>query len=278
MIGKTSGKNPGFVLNTAHTSYAFYVTPAGQLEHVYYGPKATIDDPESLKQPFAGEPGNVILYDKKYPGYSLEARCFEMSGIGKGDIREPFVELIACDGSTTTDFVYESYEISQGKPEFETLPGSYDDSDSVYHLCVRMKDKNHGYHLELHYFVYEDEDVITRSARFINDTDKAVDIKRLMSLQMDLNEKGLTVSSFSGHWIKEMNKCDTVVNAGKFVISSFAGVSSNRMNNFFMVSRPGCREDSGDCMGFHLIYSGNHYESVDQSSEFFLAFGGRGVL
>ena len=129
-----------------------------------------------------------------------------------------------------------------------------------------MKDKNHGFTLELNYYVFEKEDVISRSTRFINTSDKDVTLKRLMSNQLDLNEKDLTVSCFSGHWIKEMQKRDIRLTGGKFVISSFAGVSSNRMNNFFMVSRDGCTEDAGDCFGFHLIYSGNHYEAIEVSS------------
>ena len=266
MIRKVEGKTPGFVLDTKNTTYAFYARESGQLEHVYYGPKATIDDPFELREPKAGEPGNIVCYSKDTPGLALEGLCMEMSGIGKGDIREPFIELITPNGSTTTDFIYESDEIGHGKAEFATLPGSYDETETVDHLCIRLKDRNHDYHLELHYWVYEKEDVITRSARFINDSSEDVTLMRMMSLQLDLNEKGVNVSSFSGHWIKEMQKNDTKVNAGRFVISSNAGVSSNRMNNFFMVYRDGCTEDAGDCFGFHLIYSGNHYESIEVSS------------
>lgn len=266
MIRKYEGKTPGFILDTKNTTYAFYVRESGQLEHIYYGAKAVIDDPSAYKEPKAGEPGNVVVYSKDTPGMSLESLCLEMSGVGKGDIREPFVDLIAANGSTTTDFIYESDEISRGKDEFKTLPGSYDDNDDVDHLCITLRDKNNGWHLKLHYYVYEKEDVITRSAQFINDGSSAITLLRLMSLQLDLNEKGVTVSSFSGHWIREMNKNDTRINAGKFVISSNAGVSSNRMNNFFMVSREGCNEDAGDCFGFHLIYSGNHYESIEVGS------------
>ncbi len=48
--------------------------------------------------------------------------------------------------------------------------------------------------------------------------------------------------------------------------ASYAGVSSSRANPFVMLSRRNTAEDAGDCWGFHLIYSGNHYEAAEVSS------------
>lgn len=47
--------------------------------------------------------------------------------------------------------------------------------------------------------------------------------------------------------------------------AAYAGVSSNRANPFVMLSREHTTEDYGDCYGFNLIYSGNHYEAVEVS-------------
>lgn len=48
--------------------------------------------------------------------------------------------------------------------------------------------------------------------------------------------------------------------------AAYAGVSSNRANPFVMLSREHTTEDYGDCYGFNLIYSGNHYEAVEVSA------------
>ena len=252
-----------YTLHTLQTTYAFRVMETGQLEHLYYGRKIAVEDPAVLIEQHSFAPGNTIAYDQEHTNFTLEDMCLETSGYGKGDIREPFVEVIAADGSATTDFVFESAEKVEGKDPLKTLPSSYDENGKVEHLLVTMKDKNHGYTMELHYFVFEESDVIVRSTKFINTSDAAVKLDRLMSTQLDFNESGLVVTTFNGHWTKEMNKYQTTVNIGKFVNSSYTGSSSNRSNPFIMLSHADTSEEIGDCYGLNLVYSGNHYEAVE---------------
>ncbi len=266
MIREIQGDSVAFALDTNNATYAFRVMPTGQLEHLYYGRKIRIEDVSTLVEKHAFAPGNCNFYDNEHMEFTLEDVALETSAYGKGDIREPMVEVICQDGSSTLDFVYESHTITTGKEEFRTLPGSYDEDNKVGHLTVVMKDKNEGFHLELHYYVYEDENVITRSARFINDTKNPVQLSRMLSLQLDMNADDFIVSSFHGGWTKEMNKSDVRLNGGRFVNSSFTGTSSSRSNPFIFLSRPETTELMGDCFGFNLIYSGNHYESVEVNS------------
>ncbi len=259
-------QNNFFVLHTKNTTYAFSVLETGQLEHLYYGRKVDLPDPSVLKEQHSFAPGNTIAYDQEHLNYTLEDLCLETSGYGKGDIREPFVELVSSDGNTTTDFVFESAEQSKGKVALATLPSSYDDTDNVEHLVVTMKDKSYGYTMELHYYVFEDTDVIVRSTKFLNTGDTDVTLTRLMSTQLDFNAAGFVVTTFNGHWTREMNKFDTTVNIGRFVNASHTGSSSNRNNPFIMISDTDTSEDIGDCYGLNLIYSGNHYEAVEVNS------------
>jgi alpha-galactosidase len=254
-----------YILSTNHTTYGFRVMETGQLEHLYYGKRITIGDPKSLTEKHAFAPGNTINYDKEHMDVALEDLCLEVSGYGKGDIREPFVEVICADGSNTTDFVFQEAKILSGKEPFETLPSSYYKTGSVGHLLVILKDKNHGLTLELHYYVFEDCDVITRSSRLINTSSAPLRLERLMSMQLDFPDTGYVVTSFHGGWAREMEKYDTPVHIGRFVNASYTGTSSNRCNPFFMVSEPGTTEEQGNCFGFNLIYSGNHYEAIEVS-------------
>ena len=255
-----------YALHTKETTYAFRVMETGQLEHLYYGRRITIVDFDSLVEKHAFAPGNTIAYDQDHMDFSLEDMCLELSGYGKGDIREPFVEVVCADGSNTTDFVFVSAEQIAGKEPMATLPGSYDEQGQVEQLLVTMRDKNHGFVLEIRYYVFEDTDVITRTARFVNASEEEVRLTRLMSMQLDLNQTDYVVTSFHGGWAKEMNRYDTMVNIGKFVNASYTGGSSSRVNPFFMVRRPDTSETIGDCYGFNLIYSGNHYEAVEVNS------------
>lgn len=266
-------QNQCFELSTRDTSYVFRVRGNGLLEHVYYGERIDLLGEERLaegqvealaeKQVFA--PGNALCYDQEDKSFSPEYCGLECSALGKGDMREPMVEVVARDGVRTLDFVYDSHEISTGKKAFVTLPGSYDESDQVQQLKVVLKDKWQQLTLELYYWVYEDCNVITRSAVLQNDGDGSVTVERLMSLLVDLDEDDWAVRSFTGAWAREMHGNRISLTGGKYVLSSMTGTSSNRVNPFFFLEKEETSEDYGTCVGFNLIYSGNHYEAIEVS-------------
>lgn len=265
-------ENQVFLLSTKHTTYAFRVTETKHLEHLYYGRKITVKNPEALIEKHAFAPGNTNTYDQEHMNFSLEDMSLEMSSYGKGDIWEPFVEVVHADGSFSSDFLFEKAEVLDGKEEFGTLPGSYgipaskaEDEKAkgvVEHLCVTLKDKNYGLKLELHYYVYADCDVICRSSKLFNESEKEIRVNRLMSTQLDFDTADFTFTSFNGAWAREMKRTDTKVRAGKVVNASYTGTSSSRANPFVMLSKEETTEDFGDCYGLNLIYSGNHYEAA----------------
>ena len=262
-------ENDVFILDTQSTTYCFRVMETGHLEHLYYGrrlrlPKGT--GTEALIEKMEFVPGNSNNYSREHSNISLEDVRMEMSAFGRGDIREPFIEVIHADGSYSSDFHYVDAKIQKGKPEYETLPGSYDENGEVDWLCVTLMDNQYHLTLELNYYVYEHCDVITRSAKFINTSGEQVKLLRLMSMQIDFDTTGYVYTTFNGGWGREMKRNDVRVTSGKHINSSYTGTSSSRANPFVMMSRENTTEDYGDCYGFNLIYSGNHYEVVEASS------------
>lgn len=261
--------NKTFVFDTKNTTYCFRVLETGQLEHLYYGRTLVIteeEDTASLAEKHAFAPGNTVLYDNAHTQYSLEDMRLEMSSLGKGDIREPFVEIVYYDGGHTSDFVYESYEILDNRKPLETLPGAYEETLPVPELIVKMRDRNYGLTLELHYCVFEERDVITRYAKLINTSEQPVELKRLMSMQFDEIAEDYVFTTFNGNWANEMNRNDHNVVCGKIVNASVTGTSSNRANPFVMLAPAETTEDAGECFGFNLIYSGNHYEACEYNA------------
>ncbi|MCM1064285.1 MAG: alpha-galactosidase [Eubacterium sp.] len=275
-----------FLLSTDHTTYAFHILESGQPEHLYYGKKLYLPpDGEAAEHPDdAGQnsceiremrrameekhahlPGHSVAYSREYPKLALEDMCLEFSSLGKGDIREPFVELCFADGSSTCDFIFESAQILPRKKMSEILPASYDEENRAQSLELHFQEKVHSVVLTLTYSVFEESDTIVRSAALHNRGEEQITIKRLMSGQLDFDESGLVFTDFTGHWAKEMNRNDHVVSAGKHVAASLAGISSNRANPFVMISRQDTTEDHGLCIGCNLIYSGNHYEALEVS-------------
>ena len=258
-----------FVLDTNNTTYCFRVMESGHLEHLYYGEKIEItsaSDVESLVEKQAFAPGNSNVYSNDFPNLSLENVRLEMSSYGKSDIREPFVEITHKDGSFTSDFIYDSARISEGKLPLVTLPSSYEDNGTVHELVVTLKDASYGIVLDLCYAVFEDRDVITRSSKLVNISKEPIKLSRLMSAQLDFEDSGYVFTTFNGSWAREMYRHDTSLAAGKVTNSTYAGVSSSRSNPFVMLSHPATTEDCGLCYGLNLVYSGNHYECVEIGS------------
>ncbi|MCR4831915.1 MAG: alpha-galactosidase, partial [Pseudobutyrivibrio sp.] len=177
---KADGKM--FALNTKRTTYAFRVLETGQLEHMYYGKLINTSEPSVIIGKKGLAPGNTVTYDAAHENLTLEDVSLEVSAIGKGDFREPMMEVICADGSTTLDFVFDSYEVISGKPESKALPSSYDETGKVETLNITCKDKNHGFTLVLSYSVFEDCDIITRSAKFINTSNEPVKLTRMLSM------------------------------------------------------------------------------------------------
>ena len=102
-------------------------------------------------------------------------------------------------------------------------------------------------------------------ANMYNKSEATVEIDRLLSTQVDLPEGEYVFTSFNGAWAREMNRRDQLCKAGLHINHSVTGTSSNRANPFVMVSKPDASETYGECYGFNLVYSGNHYEALEVS-------------
>lgn len=262
-----------FELTTEHTGYYFRILKTGHPEHLYYGRKLRLSHPagcgaDAITEKHAFAPGGTIAYSQEHPEMSLEDICLEMSAGGKGDVREPFLEVTHADGSTTSDFLYDSYRIPSGAEAGEEydLPRSYDATGQAEYLVLVLKDKQYELTLELHYTIYPECDVITRYARLINESRETVHIDSMQSLQLDFATAPLVFTTFTGSWGREMKRTDTIVYDGKHVNASYTGTSSSRANPFVMLSDKSTTEDYGNCYGVNLIYSGNHYEAYEVSA------------
>ncbi len=269
-----------FLLETNHTTYCFRILPSGHPEHLYYGKRINLQagyEPLIEKHRFLG--GSQLAYSKEQPTLGLEDLCLEMSSYGKGDIREAFIELTHADGSTTNDFLFRDARLLKKKTGLETLPSAYlaasdlgivgeeaETCEDYVSLELELYDKNYDIGLTLIYSVFEECDVITRSAVVKNTSEIPVKINRIMSGQLDFDTADYHISTFHGNWAREMQRHEVKASPGIWVSDSKAGISGNRSNPFFMVSEEAANENSGDCYGINLIYSGNHYEAAEVSS------------
>ena len=235
MIRQFSSKEPAFVLETEKSSYVFHILPTGQPEHIYYGPRISINGPEDLNalmEKHVFPPGNTIVYDQEQKTYTLEDVCLEFSALGKGDQREPFLEINFPDGSRSPDFTYLSAEIRSDSPDLGDLPSAYSAESDTEHLVVRFQESLSGLILEIHYALFGE--AICRHAVLINKGTETAELERMMSLQLDLPISGFAVTGFYGAWIREMQRKTVFLPAGKLVLESRSGNSSSYVNPFFL--------------------------------------------
>lgn len=245
-----------FLLETRRTMYCFRATEQGFLQHLYYGRRADLAGGwEALVPQVRHFPGNGAGLE----GVCLEDMAMETSGPGLGDLRESMVIVRGGSGDTLTDFRFESAEVLEEKPALEGLPSAYDEAGKCRTLRVSLREKRTGLRLEVLYTTFDGCDVITRSARLVNLGEESVTVLRLMSNQVDFLEQDYVLTTFNGAWAREFEPVRTACGPGTIISGSRTGCSSNRANPFVMMQGRGADEVHGDCWGFHLLYSGDHF-------------------
>lgn len=255
-----------FRLSTADTSYWFRVTKFGHLEHVYYGLRIPAQDPDALAVKHSIQAAASVLYDESDNTYCLDNLCLEWSGLGSGDYRQTPFEAAMPDGSFSHDFRFESFRIEPGAAEMQSLPSAYGTDDACETLFVVLKDASTDVYLTLVYTVFEQENVIARRVIVENRADQPCRLKRVMSLSLDLPNRGDTLVTFDGNWAREAHRHDRKLQYGMFVNQSVTGGSSNRHNPGFLLAEDGAGEEHGSVFGFNLLYSGNHFGAVELAS------------
>jgi hypothetical protein len=81
----------------------------------------------------------------------------EMSALGKGDFRQPFLQISYEDGSRTSDFVFEKAEIVDGKVSIDGLPSAYDQTGRAQTLILTLKEKHKPVRLQSYHHPHDFE-------------------------------------------------------------------------------------------------------------------------
>lgn len=252
-----------FHLQTAKTSYIFKILENGNAGQLYYGPQIPVKkDYPNLASREEHDCTNTLTVDQS--DFQLELIKQDYAGLGKGDYRYPAYQITYPNGSRTSEFEYTGYEVADGKERLKNMPSAFDDQgDDSQTLTVTFKDELANLVLQLHYTVFEKEDVIVRSATFINHGQEAVTLDRALSLQLDLPDHDYDMLQFSGSWARERHLIRTPLRSGIQSIGSLRVASSHQQNPFFALARPHTDNHQGSAFGFNFIYSGNFIDSVE---------------
>ncbi|MEG1528452.1 MAG: alpha-galactosidase [Clostridia bacterium] len=249
-----------FKLDTLNTSYIFEVMDSGHLQQLYYGKKiANPCEITPLEEKLGTSLGTTVAYSAKFPTLNLNNLSQEISTSGKGDYREPFILVKNSNGSLVSNFLFSRAEHISNF-ELDELPSSYAKTDT---LAITLTDKGANLDLILYYSTFADCDIITRSAKLVNNGEKTIIIEKIASLQLDLPYANLDMTTLDGAWGKERQITKRTAQIGLTQIDSKCGISSNIHNPFVILSKQNTTDSVGDGYGFNLIYSGNHKETCE---------------
>lgn len=256
--------NYEFHLLTSNTSYIMKVLKSNHLSHLYYGRRLKHrDDYNNLYRDYVTPVGNETNYSKDYDNYSLNTANLELATYGKSDYREPSLHVEINDNSRVSDFLYQSYNIYEGKKEIKGLPYAFQNEDRVQSLEITLYDKIIDVYVVLMYSVFYDRDVITRSMKIVNGQRGKIKIHKAMSLNMDFEDSNYYLITLEGKWIREKHIQKQRLSKGVYYINSKRFASSADHNPFMCLADIDATEDYGSCYGFALIYSGNHQGLVE---------------
>ncbi|MGM7719690.1 alpha-galactosidase [Metabacillus sp. Hm71] len=260
---KVNENTKEFHLFNENISYIFRVLEkSNQLEHLYYGKK--IKHRESFHHLLEREiRPSCNMFEGDHTS-SLEHIKQEYPSYGTTDFRFPAHMMTNRIGSHITDFQYESYQITNGKPALEALPATYvDEAHEAETLEITLVDPVLQARLILSYTIYTDRNVLTRNSRFINESEEAFYLNHAMSTSVDLPDDQFEMVSLYGAWAREAHVETKKLSKGIQSISSTRGASSHVHNPFLALKRFDTTEHAGEVYGFSLVYSGNFLGQVE---------------
>ena len=249
-------------IKSKNTSYIFKIIETGHLINLYWGRKIKSNKIDYLIK--KRQCGSFLADLDNIECLHMEALTQEYPSYGNPDLRSPAIQIKLSNGTTVTDFRYESHEIYKGKRNLKGLPATYvENEDEAETIEITLKDKLANLRVILTYTVFENYDAITRSCKVINDSNEEVDILRILSTSVDFRHSDFDLIQLSGSWAGERHIVRTPLRSGTQCVESRRGASSHAQNPFIALISNGGDEDNGEVYGFNLIYSGNFLANVE---------------
>ena len=244
-------------LHTLHTSYQMWTDGQGVVHHLYYGPAIGGSDLRGLEFysdcGFSPQPAGM----DRQRDYSLDTLCQEYTGSGVGDYRIGCLRLAGPDGSRAADLRFVSAEAVPGKYTLPGLPAACAEDDTCETLRLKLRDAVHGLTVTLLYGVFAQADVITRAALLENEGNGPIRLDKAASACLDLPFGPWELIHFHGRHCMERQPERVPLSHNIQTLRSARGASSHQHNPFAILAAPHTNEETGECLGAMLVWSGN---------------------
>ncbi|MBR6027599.1 MAG: alpha-galactosidase [Clostridia bacterium] len=247
-------------LRNSHVSYVIEVLEGGFATHAYFGKRLERFHPQSFRRRYGlGEQGSFSVQNcalnhtpQEYPSYGL------------GEMRIGALTVRAADGTATCDVRVVSHSVEEGKPALAGLPATFGGEAKT--LCLELKDEHLGLSVTLLYTIFDDCDVIARSALIRNDSAETLSLERADSLCLDVPDSGWELLTLSGDWARERSVVRRPLAPGVQGVYSLRGASSLIASPFMALCRPEATETGGEVLAAALVYSGSFAAEAERDS------------
>ena len=244
-------------LRNDRVSYVIGLLEGGIPAHLYFGRRVRdYHAAAMLRRHRLAEDGAFSLQNcalnhvpQEYPSYGL------------GDMREGALIVRRADGTASCDLRFVSAEAVGGKYSLPGLPAAYGDNARTLRLTLR--DALLGLEVTLLYAIFDDCDVIARSAVIANQGGAPLMLERADSLCLELPDDRYDLITLSGDWARERDVIRRRLMPGHQGVSSLRGASSHQASPFAALVRPETTENSGEAIGAALVYSGSFFASAE---------------
>lgn len=251
--------NNTFHLLGRDISYVIAVDESGNLLHVHYGKKIRDKDYSKMNKEgiewaaYADDNRTMEVCRQEYPSY------------GHVDLRHPAYVVNNSESNNVNQLKYKGYEIKENYVQkIDGMPGLFIGDKTAQTLEITLKDDITGLETVLSYTVFDEYDVILRSAVLRNTSDGFMAVESAYSASVDIAKGDYDLIYFPGSWAREREYCRQQLQQGtKTDISNARGGSGHCMNPFVMIAGRNADEEHGEVYGFSLIYSGNHSSMVE---------------
>ena len=175
-------------------------------------------------------------------------------------MREGMLQVRQADGSEALDLKYLSHRVTEGKPALPGLPSARGDGAKT--LTLTLRDAYSGLEADLNYTLWEDCDILARSAVIRNTGSAPVTLEKALSFCLDLEGSDYRLITLQGSWARERQWTERRLVMGDQGTGTVRGASSQQTGPFMVLAEPACTEDTGECMGFSLCWSGSFLANV----------------
>ncbi|HLJ48886.1 MAG TPA: alpha-galactosidase [Bryobacteraceae bacterium] len=228
-----------WLLTTAHSSYAMGLLPDNRLAHIYWGgPLWRAEDLRAteFRHDISSFDPHEMLENEEFPGW------------GGPRFYESALKVTRENGDRDLVLHYVSHHIEGAR------------------LDIVLKDIRDDIEATLHYRVYPDTGVISRSATIRNRTPARLTIESAQSAAWCLPPgEGYRLTYLTGRWAAETQINREPIHEGQKVFESRTGHTGHNANPWFAIDTGAADEEHGSVWFGALAWSGNWRFTVEQT-------------